>query len=192
MLKKLVLLALILLCCGIAGLGATYYWFVVLHPGDQITIENIKKFSARRVMSITMTASPNWEFFRQRPSPVCRFRSDAAGLRQCDGSLGGYQVFSHIGFDAVGIIRAALKNLQARKVVQGGSSLTQQTAKNLFKRTDRSCRRNSRNCCMRCGSNTTIRRRRFSSFMPTSSLSAAMVMAWGWRPATISIKCRKS
>jgi len=46
--------------------------------------------------------------------------------------------FSHIGFDAVGIIRAALKNLQARKVVQGGSSLTQQTAKNLFKRTDRS------------------------------------------------------
>ncbi len=46
--------------------------------------------------------------------------------------------FSHIGFDVVGILRAAVRNLEAGKVVQGGSSITQQTAKNLFKRADRS------------------------------------------------------
>ncbi|HOX43901.1 MAG TPA: PBP1A family penicillin-binding protein [Myxococcota bacterium] len=37
--------------------------------------------------------------------------------------------FNHAGIDPMGILRAALKNLQAGKVVQGGSTITQQVAK---------------------------------------------------------------
>ncbi|MDR2550119.1 MAG: transglycosylase domain-containing protein [Desulfobulbus sp.] len=48
------------------------------------------------------------------------------------------QFFSHFGLDIPGIGRAMLANLRAGKVVQGGSTLTQQTAKNLFKRESRS------------------------------------------------------
>ncbi|MCL2340610.1 MAG: transglycosylase domain-containing protein [Proteobacteria bacterium] len=44
------------------------------------------------------------------------------------------QFFSHFGIDVPGIARAMLVNLKAGKVVQGGSTITQQTAKNLFKR----------------------------------------------------------
>lgn len=40
--------------------------------------------------------------------------------------------FSHRGIDPVGIGRAALRNLQARKVVEGGSTLSQQLARNLY------------------------------------------------------------
>ena len=40
--------------------------------------------------------------------------------------------WSHPGIDVVGILRAAAVNLRAGRVVQGGSTITQQVAKNLF------------------------------------------------------------
>ena len=46
--------------------------------------------------------------------------------------------FSHIGVDLKGIIRATYVNLKARKIVQGGSTITQQLAKNLFLTPERS------------------------------------------------------
>jgi membrane peptidoglycan carboxypeptidase len=48
------------------------------------------------------------------------------------------QFFSHFGLDIPGIIRAMIVNIKAGKIVQGGSTITQQTAKNLFKRESRS------------------------------------------------------
>lgn len=45
--------------------------------------------------------------------------------------------FNHSGFDVKAITRAFLANLKARRIVQGGSTLTQQTAKNVFKRQKR-------------------------------------------------------
>lgn len=48
------------------------------------------------------------------------------------------QFFHHYGIDLPGIFRAMLANLKAGRVVQGGSTITQQTAKNLFKRESRS------------------------------------------------------
>lgn len=39
---------------------------------------------------------------------------------------------SHFGVDPLGIIRVAIKNLTAQRVVGGGSTITQQLAKNLF------------------------------------------------------------
>src|SRR5690348_9275391 len=44
---------------------------------------------------------------------------------------------SHFGVDPLGLIRAMVENLRAGRVVQGGSTLTQQLAKNLFLKPDR-------------------------------------------------------
>jgi len=46
--------------------------------------------------------------------------------------------FKHHGFDLRAIARALVANIRARKVIQGGSTITQQTAKNIFKRQRRS------------------------------------------------------
>src|SRR3954451_7135067 len=48
---------------------------------------------------------------------------------------------SHWGIDPIGMARAALANWRAGEVVQGGSTLTQQLAKNLFLTTERTTRR---------------------------------------------------
>ncbi len=49
--------------------------------------------------------------------------------------------WQHAGLDVIGIARAAWVNLQAGQVVQGGSTITQQVAKNLFLSNARTFRR---------------------------------------------------
>jgi penicillin-binding protein 1A len=49
--------------------------------------------------------------------------------------------YQHFGVDVIGTFRAIVENAKANEVVQGGSSLTQQVAKNLFLSPERSMRR---------------------------------------------------
>jgi penicillin-binding protein 1A len=49
--------------------------------------------------------------------------------------------YDHFGVDVLGTFRALVENLRANEVVQGGSSLSQQLAKNLFLSSERSMQR---------------------------------------------------
>jgi penicillin-binding protein 1A len=49
--------------------------------------------------------------------------------------------FEHFGVDVIGTLRAIIQNARANDVVQGGSSVTQQVAKNLFLSPERTIRR---------------------------------------------------
>ncbi|TIT63734.1 MAG: penicillin-binding protein, partial [Mesorhizobium sp.] len=49
--------------------------------------------------------------------------------------------FDHYGIDVLGLSRAIFENVRANSVVQGGSSITQQLAKNLFLKPDRTLER---------------------------------------------------
>ena len=48
---------------------------------------------------------------------------------------------SHYGVDVIGLARATIRNLLAGRIVEGGSTLTQQLAKNLFLKPERTMRR---------------------------------------------------
>ncbi|MFN3701407.1 MAG: transglycosylase domain-containing protein [Alphaproteobacteria bacterium] len=49
--------------------------------------------------------------------------------------------YSHFGIDVIGLVRAAVVNMRAGGVVQGGSTITQQLAKNLFLTHERTYKR---------------------------------------------------
>ena len=49
--------------------------------------------------------------------------------------------YNHFGLDVIGLFRAAWRNAWAGRIVQGGSTITQQVAKNLFLTPERSIKR---------------------------------------------------
>lgn len=49
--------------------------------------------------------------------------------------------YDHFGLDPIGLARALVANLKAGRVVQGGSTITQQVAKNLFLKPERTLKR---------------------------------------------------
>ena len=52
-------------------------------------------------------------------------------------SVEDHRFYEHNGLDFISIARATIKNIQAGKIVQGGSTITQQLAKNLYLNGDR-------------------------------------------------------
>ena len=56
-------------------------------------------------------------------------------------SIEDRRFYHHLGIDPVGIVRAFVVNAKAHRTVQGGSTITQQLAKNAFLQPERSLRR---------------------------------------------------
>lgn len=59
-------------------------------------------------------------------------------LQQAIIAVEDNRFYRHIGFDIEGILRASLVNLQAGTIAEGGSTITQQLARNLFLSQERS------------------------------------------------------
>lgn len=62
-------------------------------------------------------------------------------LRQAVLAIEDRRFFDHGGFDALGLIRAAWTNLAEGRLVQGGSTISQQTVKTVFLTPERTIRR---------------------------------------------------
>ena len=56
-------------------------------------------------------------------------------------SIEDRRFYHHLGIDPIGIVRAFVVNTKAHRTVQGGSTITQQLAKNAFLKPERSLRR---------------------------------------------------
>ncbi len=64
-----------------------------------------------------------------------------AYMREAVLAIEDRRFYRHFGLDPVALIRAAVANLRAGRVVQGGSTLTQQLAKNVFLTPERTLKR---------------------------------------------------
>ncbi len=137
--KKLFLLVTITCIIVLAALSATLYQLVVLEPGDEIKIENIQQILGKESHVFYSDGQTKLGvFFDTAHRQYVSYADIPKNFVNAVVASEDNRFFSHFGFDVVGIVRAMIKNIQAGRVVQGGSTLTQQTAKNLFKRSDRS------------------------------------------------------
>ncbi|HSF96846.1 MAG TPA: transglycosylase domain-containing protein [Thermohalobaculum sp.] len=122
--------------CGAILAVATGYYYLQLPPVEEL-------FDGRGGGSVTML---------DRHGNVFAWRGEQYG-----GDLGINEVsphlihaviatedrryYDHFGIDPLGITRAMIANIRAGRLVQGGSTLTQQVAKNVFLTAERSLER---------------------------------------------------
>lgn len=126
------------LIAAAAGL-AWLYWMVVVEPGEEIRQENIRNILGKESkVFYNDGVSQLGVFFDTAHRQYVTYEEIPKDFVNALVASEDERFFSHFGFDPLGIARAMVRNVQAGKVVQGGSTLTQQTAKNLFKRADRS------------------------------------------------------
>ncbi len=140
-LARLGILLLGMGCCGLATAGLTYKRLVVDDPAPHT--------EHAAVMAVISEESP--VLYSDRVSRIGVFFSsehreyvpyDRIPRAWVDAIVAAedQRFFDHHGVDVLGITRAMVANVQARRLVAGGSTLTQQTAKNLYYRADRSLR----------------------------------------------------
>jgi len=121
-------------------IGAVWVaWFVVFNPGEKISQENIENILAMESpVFYSDGASKIGVFFKEAHRQYIQFHDIPKNFVNAIVAAEDNSFFTHYGVDVTGILRALLANIRAGRIVQGGSTLTQQTAKNLFKRKDRS------------------------------------------------------
>jgi penicillin-binding protein 1A len=121
------LVSLVLLL-GVAGAGTVGWYFI-----DLPDVSGLGKNSRRP--GVTMLASDGVTVIAQLGDlygrPV-RIEEIPAYLPQAVVAIEDRRFYSHGGVDYRGLARAFWANLRAGRIVQGGSTITQQLAKNLF------------------------------------------------------------
>ena len=127
----------VVLIWGTVGVGAVVVWYGY----DLPDLEKLETPSRRP--SITLLASDKSVLatYGDLHAGAVKFDDVPPYLIQAIVATEDRRFFDHSGIDVIGIIRAAFTNLWAGAIRQGGSTLTQQLAKNLFLTPERSLKR---------------------------------------------------
>lgn len=144
-LVRLVRFAVILSVIGVCGSalagGAGYYQFVLTDPGDHIDREHILDIIAQESPVLYRDGETRLGvFFAREHRDYVPYDEIPDDWVKAIVAAEDQRFFDHYGVDPKGIARAMWTNVKAGRVVAGGSTLTQQTAKNLYYRPDRSIR----------------------------------------------------
>ena len=129
--------SLVLAIWGGVALGAVVAWYAY----DLPDIDNLD-IPARKA-SITLTDADRREIatYGDLYGDPLRLADVPPYLVQAIVATEDRRFFEHLGFDPMALARAIVANLRAGRVRQGGSTLTQQLAKNIFLKPDRTLRR---------------------------------------------------
>jgi penicillin-binding protein 1A len=130
-------LAIILLIWGLLAFGALLLWFTHDMPRTDAALTH------QRRPSVTLQTAEGGPLGTQGDlyGETLRLRDLPAHLPAALLAIEDRRFHQHFGLDVIGLARAAYANWNAGDVVQGGSTLTQQLAKNLFLSPARSTRR---------------------------------------------------
>ena len=127
-------------------LGRVFYWCLVLAIWGALGIGFFLAWQAMRlpsIQSLVVPKRPPTVMILGLDGNVLATRGDMGGaalplkalppyLPQAFLAIEDRRFYSHFGLDPVGLARAALVNLTSLSIREGGSTLTQQLAKNLF------------------------------------------------------------
>jgi penicillin-binding protein 1A len=122
---------------GALALAAALLWFAHDLPRADAPLTQTRRPAAAVLASDGALLATQGDLF----GDVLRIRDLPPTLPQALLAIEDRRFYHHHGVDPVGVLRALWANVTAGDVVQGGSTLTQQLAKNLFLTPQRSTRR---------------------------------------------------
>lgn len=134
---RLLKLGVLLLIWGALAAAALLLWFTWDMPRVERALEQQRRPSVTLQTQGGGLLATQGDLFGE----VLRLRDMPAHLPAALLAIEDRRFRQHFGLDVIGLARAAWANHNAGEVVQGGSTLTQQLAKNLFLTPERSLRR---------------------------------------------------
>ncbi|MDH4318747.1 MAG: transglycosylase domain-containing protein, partial [Desulfobulbaceae bacterium] len=136
--KKLLVFSVVLSLLGLCSAFGILYWLVVVDPGPEIQESYIETILARESPVLYSNGDdPIGVLFQDTHRRYLPFNAIPKMFINAITAAEDNQFFHHYGIDIPSIARAMYANIKAGRIVQGGSTITQQTAKNLFKRQSR-------------------------------------------------------
>lgn len=132
----LILSSSLILIAVIAGFGL-YYWAAE----DLPKIEKITDYSPPLTTTITSTNGKVLGYLAKEDRFLCSLKEMPPCLPKAFLAAEDSGFYEHPGVDIYGIFRAAIKNIEAGTIVQGGSTITQQVIKSLLLTPKRSYQR---------------------------------------------------
>ena len=127
--QKLILFWCVAFAFIIGGIMAGVFVSVLSGLPEIRTLENYQPFMATTVYSHDGRQIIQWFTERRSPVPLDQIPKI---LKQATIAVEDKHFFDHEGLDWFGILRAAIVNIKAGKILQGGSTITQQLSKVLF------------------------------------------------------------
>lgn len=128
---------LILSIWAVLGVGGVLLWFARDLPRPETALDA----SRRPGLALEDRNGRIFATYGDIVGEPLRLGAMAACLPQAAVAVEDRRFYSHFGLDPVGILRAIAINLRSGRLVQGGSTITQQVAKTLFLTNARTVRR---------------------------------------------------
>ena len=122
---------------GLIALGGLVFYYALDLPDT----DDLWKIGAKAELSIYSADDELIARRGRRGGQPLRYEDLPADLIAAVTAIEDRRFFDHIGLDPRGLARAIIANLRAGRTVQGGSTLTQQLAKNVFLTPERSFKR---------------------------------------------------
>lgn len=136
-LKRLVLWGLTLAIWGGIALGAVVAYYAI----DLPDIDKVTAPTRRPSVVFTSVEGEVFAAYGDIYGETLDLKDISPYVAQAVLSTEDRRFFTHFGIDLIGLARAVVTNVRAGHVVQGGSTITQQLAKNLFLKPDRTLKR---------------------------------------------------
>lgn len=136
-LSERILLYLIILSALLGVLGSFIYWVFSDLPKVK-RLEEYAPIESSRVYSIDGRVIA--ELYVERRTFVPHYQIPAH-VKKAFISVEDIRFYYHPGVDLIGIMRALWQDIRAREIVEGGSTITQQLARMLFLKPERSVQR---------------------------------------------------
>jgi penicillin-binding protein 1A len=134
------------LICALVLLVASGFLFHIYYEVTRDAVTRIKRGAIDRVIASESPVlyddgrTPIGVFFEKTHRIYIPYQNIPKDFIKALVAAEDRNFYEHRGFDLKAILRALTANIRAGRVVQGGSTLTQQTAKNIFRREKRSYR----------------------------------------------------